>query len=45
MVAVVFQSIFYAELHQNNIFIYFLKIIFEISALKRFKTYKKKINF
>jgi hypothetical protein len=41
MVAVGFQSIFYAEMHQNNIF---LKIIFEISTSKRFKIYKK-INF
>jgi hypothetical protein len=38
VVMVVFQSIFHAEMHQNNIFFYFLKIIFEISALKRFKT-------
>jgi hypothetical protein len=34
VVAVVFQSIFCAEIHQNDIFFYFLKIIFEISTLK-----------
>jgi hypothetical protein len=42
MVAIVFQSTFRAEIHQNDIFL-FLKIIFKISALKRFKTYKKLI--
>jgi hypothetical protein len=31
VVAVVFQSVFYLEMHQNNFF-YFLKIIFDISA-------------
>jgi hypothetical protein len=40
---VVFQSIFHAEIYQNNIFFYFFKIIFKISALKRFKTLKKLI--
>jgi hypothetical protein len=34
MVAVDFQSIFHAEMHQNDIFFYFKKIIFEISVLK-----------
>jgi hypothetical protein len=43
VVAVAFQSVFYAEMHQNDFF-YFLKIIFKISASKRSKTYKK-INF
>jgi len=43
VVVVVFQNVFHAEMDQNDIF-YFLKIIFEISATKRFKTYKK-INF
>jgi len=38
VVAVAFQSAFYAEMHQNDIF-YFFKIIFEINALKRFKKY------
>jgi hypothetical protein len=37
VVAVAFQNIFYAEIHQNDIF-YFLKIIFEINASKQFKT-------
>jgi len=31
-------------MHQNDFF-YFLKIIFEISASKRFKAYKKKLTF
>jgi hypothetical protein len=44
MVAVAFQNDFHTEMYQNNIFFYFLKIIFEISASKRYKTYKK-INF
>ena len=39
-VAVAFQSVFYVEIHQNNIFL-FLKIIFKISISKQFKTYKK----
>ena len=43
MVAFVFQNTFRDEIHQNNFF-YFFKIIFKISASKRFKTYKK-INF
>jgi hypothetical protein len=34
VVAVTFQSVFYLEMHQNNIFFYFLKIIFDISASK-----------
>jgi hypothetical protein len=40
VVAVVFESAFRVEIHQNDFF-YFLKIIFEISASKRCKTYKK----
>jgi len=40
MVAVVFQSTFRVEMHQNDFF-YFLKIIFEISTSKLSKTYKK----
>ena len=36
---------FHAEMYQNDIFFYFLKIIFEISMLKRFKTYIKKLIF
>ena len=33
MVAVVFQSIFYSEMHQNNIFL-FKKLIFNINISK-----------
>jgi hypothetical protein len=44
VVVVVFQSVFHAEMDQNDIF-YFLKIIFEISVTKQSKTYKTKINF
>jgi len=33
VVVVAFQSVFYLEMHQN-IFFYFLKIIFDISASK-----------
>jgi hypothetical protein len=44
VVAVAFQSVFHAEMHQNDIFFHFFKIIFKISASKRSKTYKK-INF
>jgi hypothetical protein len=33
VVVVGFQSIFYLEMHQNDVFL-FLKIIFDISALK-----------
>ena len=40
VVMIVFQSIFYSEMYQNNIF-YFLKIIFNISALKWSKNTKK----
>jgi len=38
---VAFQSVFHAEIYQNDIFFYFLKIIFEISASKQSKIYKK----
>jgi len=41
VVTVVFQSIFCAEMHQNDILFYFKKIIFEISESKQSKTYKK----
>jgi hypothetical protein len=34
VVVVVFQSGFYSEKYQNNIFFYFLKIIFDISISK-----------
>jgi len=32
-------------MHQNDYFFYFLKIIFEISASKQFKIYKKILIF
>jgi hypothetical protein len=34
MVVVVFQNVFYLKMHQNNIFFYFLKIIFDINVSK-----------
>jgi hypothetical protein len=34
VVAIVFQNVFYSEIYQNNIFFYFLKIIFNINASK-----------
>jgi len=40
MVAIVFQSVFYLKIHQNNFF-YFLKIIFHTSALKWSENIKK----
>jgi hypothetical protein len=40
VVAVAFQITFRAEMHVNDIFFYFLKIIFDISTLKQSKTYK-----
>jgi hypothetical protein len=43
VVAVAFQSVFHVEMHQNDVFFLFLKIIFEISVSKRSKTYKKLI--
>jgi len=39
VVAVAFQIAFRAEIHANDVFS-FLKIIFDISTLKRFKKYK-----
>ena len=39
MIAVVFQITFHVEIHVNDVF-YFLKIIFNISTSKQFKTYK-----
>jgi len=39
VVLVAFQIIFHAEIHANDFF-YFLKIIFDISTLKRSKKYK-----
>jgi hypothetical protein len=40
VVVVIFQIIFYAEIYVNDIFFYFLKIIFNISTSKQFKIYK-----
>jgi len=40
VVTVVFYSVFYSEIYQNNIF-YFLKIIFDINASKWSKNTKK----
>ena len=34
VVVVAVQSVFHLEIHQNDIFFYFLKIIFEISTSK-----------
>jgi hypothetical protein len=34
VVVVAFQSVFHSEMHQNNIFFIFLKIIFDISISK-----------
>jgi hypothetical protein len=41
VVAVIFQSVFHLEMYQNNIFFYFLKMIFKISISKWFKNIKK----
>ena len=40
VVAIVFQSVFHLKMHQNDFF-YFLKIIFDISALKSSENTKK----
>ena len=40
VVVVVFQNMFYLEMHQNNIF---FKIIFDINISKRFENIKKLI--
>jgi hypothetical protein len=42
VVGVAFQSVFYLEMHQNNVF-YFLKFIFDISTSKQFKNTKKQL--
>jgi len=34
VVVIVFQTIFYLKKYQNNIFFYFLKIIFDINTSK-----------
>jgi hypothetical protein len=41
IVTVIFQSVFFLEMHQNNIFFYFLKITFDINASKLSKNTKK----
>jgi hypothetical protein len=44
VVEVDFQNVFRAKMHQNNIyFLFFKKIIFKISASKRFKIHKNLI--
>ena len=44
VVAVAFQIAFRAEIHDNDVF-HFLKIIFDISTLKRSKKYKPHLIF
>jgi hypothetical protein len=39
IITVVFESVFYPEIYQNNTF-YFLKIIFNISTSKKSKNIK-----
>jgi hypothetical protein len=34
VVAVAFQNVFHTEMHQTDVFLFFKKIIFEISKLK-----------
>ena len=41
MVTVTVQSVSRLEMHQNNIFFHFYKIIFDISTLKRSENIKK----
>jgi len=36
-----FKVFFRVEIYQNDVFFYFFKIIFEINASKRSKTYQK----
>jgi hypothetical protein len=43
VVAVAVQSVFRLEIHQNDVFFYFLKINFEINISKRSENIKKKI--
>jgi hypothetical protein len=40
VVTVAFQSVFYLKIYQNNIFFYFLKVIFYINASKWSKNIK-----
>jgi hypothetical protein len=41
VVTVVIQNVFRLEIHQNDVFFCFFKIIFEISTSKRFKNIKR----
>jgi hypothetical protein len=43
VINVTFQSIFYLEMHQNNIYFHFLKFIFDIS-IKTIQIHQKKFN-
>jgi len=43
VVAVTVQSVFCLEMHQNKVFFYFLKIIFEINTSKQSKNIKKNL--
>jgi hypothetical protein len=40
MVVIAFQITFHAKIHVSDVFLFFKKIIFNISTSKRFKTYK-----
>jgi hypothetical protein len=40
VVVIAFQITFCAEMHVNDVFFIFLKIIFDINTSKRSKTYK-----
>jgi len=44
VVAIAFQSVFFLEIHQNNICFIFKKIIFDISTSIQFKNIKKKFK-
>jgi hypothetical protein len=41
VVVVDFQSVFHLEMHQNNIFFYFFKFIFDINTSKQSKNNQK----
>ena len=45
VVAITFQSVICLEMHQNNIFFYFLKVIFDIGTSKCSKKKHKKNKF
>jgi hypothetical protein len=44
VVAVAFQNTFHSEMHQNNIFFYFLKLFLTSAHQNNMKTLKKNIN-